>query len=280
MRYEVDAENQRVLKKNGTAAEVFYVWNENRQLVASLDDAQVLDAVYVYGTKSHVPEYVIKSEDSYQIVTDHLGSPVQVIDTGTGDVVQEIKYDAWGQVISDTNPGFIPFGFAGCLYDQDTKLCRFGARDYDASVGRWTSKDPIRFEGGDTNLYGYVMQDPVNFIDPDGLYRVCNRALDFGKVADLLYGLDSRISHTYILYRDGSTTSFGPNGEITEAGGISTGAAGSGGDGGSVCSDDKGTDEQERKMKKWAKRNINKKYDVMSYNCKDFARDVIEAGIE
>ena len=40
------------------------------------------------------------------------------------------------------------------------------ARDYDAEVGRWTSKDPIGFEGGDTNLYGYVLSDPVNLLDP------------------------------------------------------------------------------------------------------------------
>ena len=31
------------------------------------------------------------------------------------------------------------------------------------------AKDPILFAGGDTNLYGYVLNDPVNFIDPDGL---------------------------------------------------------------------------------------------------------------
>ena len=45
---------------------------------------------------------------------------------------------------------------------------RFGARDYDPILGRWMAKDPIRFEGGDTNLYGYVVQNPVNFIDPKG----------------------------------------------------------------------------------------------------------------
>jgi uncharacterized protein RhaS with RHS repeats len=39
---------------------------------------------------------------------------------------------------------------------------------YDAETGRWIAKDPIRFKGGDTNLYGYVLQDPVNFIDPTG----------------------------------------------------------------------------------------------------------------
>lgn len=39
---------------------------------------------------------------------------------------------------------------------------------YDPSIGRWLSKDPILFNGGDTNLYGYVLQDPVNLVDFDG----------------------------------------------------------------------------------------------------------------
>ena len=36
-------------------------------------------------------------------------------------------------------------------------------------IGKWTAKDPILFAGGDSNLYGYVQNDPVNFIDPLGL---------------------------------------------------------------------------------------------------------------
>ena len=55
-------------------------------------------------------------------------------------------------VTLDTNPGFQPFGFAGGLYDADTGLVRFGARDYDAAVARWTAKDPIRWDGGQANL--------------------------------------------------------------------------------------------------------------------------------
>ncbi len=68
----------------------------------------------------------------------------------------------------ETNTGFQPFGFAGCLYDIDTKLCHFGAREYDASIGRWLTKDPILFDARDTNLYGYVFNDPINLIDPSG----------------------------------------------------------------------------------------------------------------
>lgn len=99
---------------------------------------------------------------------DHRGSVNLVVDVDSGAIEQKITYSEFGEVLSDTNPGFQPFGFAGGLYDPDTKLVRFGARDYDGKLGRWLSKDPIRFAGGDENLYGYVLNDPVNLIDYKG----------------------------------------------------------------------------------------------------------------
>jgi hypothetical protein len=42
-------------------------------------------------------------------------------------------------------------------------------REYDPFVGRWTAKDPILFAGGDSNLYGYVLGDPVSGVDALGL---------------------------------------------------------------------------------------------------------------
>jgi RHS repeat-associated protein len=88
----------------------------------------------------------------------------------TFEVVKEISYDTYGNILTDSNPSFtVPFGFAGGLYDQDTQLTRFGYRDYDAYTGKWTAKDPIGFSGGDSNLYGYVLGDPVGGFDPNGL---------------------------------------------------------------------------------------------------------------
>lgn len=66
------------------------------------------------------------------------------------------------------NPGFQPFGYAGGLYDQQTHLVRFGARDYLAEAGRWTAKDPIGFDGAGSNLFAYVFNDPVNLWDNEG----------------------------------------------------------------------------------------------------------------
>jgi RHS repeat-associated protein len=92
-----------------------------------------------------------------------------VVRVSVGSIAQRIEYDEFGRVLVDTNPGFQPFGFAGGLYDADTGLVRFGARDYNAGTGRWTAKDPILFGGAQANLYVYVGNDPINLIDPSGL---------------------------------------------------------------------------------------------------------------
>ncbi|HSN99430.1 MAG TPA: RHS repeat-associated core domain-containing protein, partial [Candidatus Nanopelagicales bacterium] len=123
---------------------------------------------FVYGERVNVPDAMIKGGATYRLVTDHLGSVRLVVDAATGVVAQRIDYDEFGRVVLDTSPGFQPFGFAGGLYDADTGLVRFGARDYDAEIGRWTAKDPLLFEGGDTNLYAYALGDPINRVDPDG----------------------------------------------------------------------------------------------------------------
>jgi len=92
-----------------------------------------------------------------------------------GSVVKKLDYDAFGNIIADTNPDFeVWFGFAGGLHDRDIDLVRFGLRDYDPQTGRWTAKDPIFFNGGDTDLYGYCLNDPVNGFDPDGLENQWN----------------------------------------------------------------------------------------------------------
>jgi RHS repeat-associated protein len=116
-----------------------------------------------------------------------------VIVDSVGTIAKRIDYDSFGNIINDTTPGFtIPFGFAGGLHDIDTGLVRFGARDFDPGIGRWTAKDPIDFAGGDTNLYGYVHNNPVNFLDPNGkavVYKYNSataRASNVSKINELM----------------------------------------------------------------------------------------------
>ena len=140
--------------------------------IAELNADGTIKSIFVYGSKPNVPDYTIRDGIKYKIVSNHLGSVRMVINLQTGVVAQRMSYSAFGVVKEDSNPGFTPFGFAGGLYDPDTELTRFGARDYDAFTGRWTAKDPIRFNGGDTNLYRYVSNDPVNRVDSSGLFPI------------------------------------------------------------------------------------------------------------
>ncbi|MCB1604592.1 MAG: RHS repeat-associated core domain-containing protein [Xanthomonadales bacterium] len=114
---------------------------------------------------------MVKAGVTYRIIANQLGSPLKIIDVATGTTTQELSYDVWGNILTDSNPDFQPFGFAGGIYDSDTQLTQFGYRDYDANIGRWTSKDPIKFDAGDTNLFGYVINDPLNHHDPSGLSK-------------------------------------------------------------------------------------------------------------
>ena len=186
--YVIDGRNRRIGKKvNGTLVQGFLYQGRLRPVV-ELDGTGSVVSRFVYATRSNVPDYMIKAGVTYRIVTDHLGSPRLVIDVATGTVAQRMDYDEFGQVLSDTNPGFQPFGFAGGIYDRDTKLVRFGARDYDAEIGRWTAKDPIRFAGGDGNLYAYVLNNPINLLDPSGL-RLPNSFAEWaGLVKDMAGG--------------------------------------------------------------------------------------------
>ena len=112
---------------------------------------------------------MLRGGQTYRILADHLGSVRLVVNIATGAIAQRMAYDEYGNVVEDTNPGFHPFGYAGGIYDRDTGLVRFGARDYDAVAGRWTAKDPIRLGGGDSNFFSFVAADPLNHVDLTGL---------------------------------------------------------------------------------------------------------------
>ena len=166
--YLIDGQNRRIGKKvNGSLVQAL-LWQDQLKPIAELDQDGKVVSRFVYATHVNVPDYLVKGGATYRVVTDHLGSPRFVVNTADGTIAQQMDYDEFGNVIVDSNPGFQPFGFAGGLYDRDTGLVRFGVRDYGARVGRWVSKDPIGFEGGDGNLYRYVLENPLNINDPTG----------------------------------------------------------------------------------------------------------------
>jgi RHS repeat-associated protein len=167
--YELDGQNRRIGRKIDGILTQRWLYVSQLQIVGELDEFGAIISQFVYGTRANSPEYMVKGGTTYRIVTDQLGSPRLIVNISDGSIAQRIDYDEFGRVVTDTNPGFQPFGFGGGLYDPDTHLVRFGARDYDSYTGRWTTKDPILFRGGQSNLYEYVLGDPVNITDYSGL---------------------------------------------------------------------------------------------------------------
>jgi len=209
--YLIDGLNRRIGKKvNGILIQGF-LYGDQLNPIAELDSDNNIVSQFIYGTKVNVPDYMVKDGVTYKIITDQLGSPRLVVNASTGEVAQQLDFDEFGLITQDTNPNFQPFGFAGGLLDNHTGLTRFGARDYDAVTGRWTSKDPIRFAGGDSNIYGYVFSDPVNFLDPSGLAYIAERPLGFtnwagvwvGRVANPLgQWTNTDLVHQQIFFED------------------------------------------------------------------------------
>jgi RHS repeat-associated protein len=170
--YVIDAQNRRVGEKVDGTLTRGWLYADPLRVAAELDGSNQVVSQFVYGSRGTVPDYLIRNGVTYRILSDHLGSARLVVNVADGTIAESRTYDEFGRVLSDSNPGFIPFGFAGGLYDADTGLTRFGARDYEAGTGRWTAKEPLGFGGGDTNFYAYVANDPINWFDASGLAKL------------------------------------------------------------------------------------------------------------
>lgn len=170
--YLADGQNRRVGRVLNGSLSSGYLYKDALNVVVQLDGSGNVASRFVYGTKPNVPDYFTSTAGTFRILSDHLGSPRLIVNASTGAIAEEIDYDEFGRVTNDTSPGLTPFGFAGGLYDPATGLVRFGARDYDAQTGRWTSKDPRRFQAAQINLFVYAGNDPVNHRDPSGRFSL------------------------------------------------------------------------------------------------------------
>lgn len=90
---------------------------------------------------------------------------------GAGTVHTEYTYAPFGETTRTGTVATNPFQFTGRESDG-TGLYYYRARYYHPILQRFMSEDPIGFAGGDVNLYAYVGDSPVNFVDPWGLDRL------------------------------------------------------------------------------------------------------------
>ena len=167
--YAYDGYGRRVGRKNGSEnwSQYLYADPQNAYPVTATRDPGGVLTTYHYDDFGHLFAFQ-RGGDWYYVATDQVGTP-RVVSDATGNIIKTLDYDSYGVLIADSNPGFdLPIGFAGGISDRVTGLVRFGARDYDPAIGRWTAKDPILFESGQMNLYAYVTNNPITNTDPEG----------------------------------------------------------------------------------------------------------------
>jgi RHS repeat-associated protein len=115
-------------------------------------------------------------------VRDHLGSVNQLINlSAPSTATATFTYDPFGKR-SQIGAEDSDAAYTGHYYHASSGLHLALYRAYDVDTGRWLSRDPLEEHDG-PNLYAYVHNDPINAVDPLGLYSVLGLEFDDGKSA-------------------------------------------------------------------------------------------------
>ncbi|QSB16681.1 hypothetical protein JQS43_10590 [Natronosporangium hydrolyticum] len=128
---------------------------------------------------------------THTYLTDVQGSVLGLVGPD-GNLTTQYHYDPYGATTVTGTPEANPFGYTGRELDP-TGLYYLRHRYYHPQLGRFISEDPLGFAAGDTNLYAYVFNDPINHTDPHGLQAaagigacLATGAWALGEVQDIL----------------------------------------------------------------------------------------------
>jgi RHS repeat-associated protein len=150
---------------------------------AELDEAGLVVRSFVGDGTPGSFEYVVDHGRLVLVVADVQGSPRWFVDAATGEIVADLGRDPWGAPTDDAPP-VGPFGFLAGMTDGATPTVTIGARHLIAGLGRWTTADPLRYRGGDTNWYAYALGDPIERADRTGTkVELCRRTSTDGALA-------------------------------------------------------------------------------------------------
>ncbi|MGF1628172.1 MAG: RHS repeat-associated core domain-containing protein [Kiloniellaceae bacterium] len=174
--YAYDPLDRRASKTvNGTVTEYL---SADDQEIAEYDGSGTLLRRYVYGPGLDEPVTTIDASSGTKAYNhqDGLGSVIALSDGAAGSVTDTYAYSPYGQ--SATLAGSA-FRFTGRRLDAESGLYYYRARYYSPALGRFLQTDPSGTLGG-INLYAYVENDPLNLVDPSGLWAVDVDILFFG----------------------------------------------------------------------------------------------------
>ncbi len=159
----------RRIQKSGPLGTTNYLYDGlevSAGVIEEVDNAGNVLARYTQGTRIDEPlaQYLSSTASFYD--ADGLGS-ITSLTNSTGALADSYIYNAFGTQVATTGSLVNPFQYTARELDNETGLYYYRARYYDPQVGRFTSEDPIKFDGG-INFYRYVRDNPTNYVDPLG----------------------------------------------------------------------------------------------------------------
>jgi RHS repeat-associated protein len=157
------------LKVVRSGIETRYIYDAGGNLLAEADSLNNITKYYIHGLG--LMAMVTPANQTYCYHFNAVGSTVAMTDNSQ-TIVNKYSYDPFGNIVNQVEAVAQPFKFIGQfgVMTEPNGFYYMRARYYDPEVGRFISEDPIGFEGGDVNLMAYVGNQPVNRIDPSGLF--------------------------------------------------------------------------------------------------------------
>src|SRR5581483_7466955 len=157
----------RRIQKSGPLGTTNYLYDGD-SLIEEVDNSGNLLARYTGTRGLDEPLAELRSGTTSYYDADGLGS-ITSLTNSTGSLVNTYNYSSFGNATVSTGTIVNPFGFTGREADSEIGISYYRNRYYDPGIGRFLSEDPPKLNGALNNVYGYVLNNPVLYVDPYGL---------------------------------------------------------------------------------------------------------------